>query len=73
MSKLLDRRFLILMSFLLMCCVSFSAITGAKYLSQLIGLVPASVSLGANWKKYASIYNTSSIFFQFQKVTIQYI
>ena len=37
------------------------------------GLVPASVSLGANWKKYASIYNTSSIFFQFQKVTIQYI
>ena len=36
MSKILDRRFLILMIFLLMCCVSFSAITGAKYLAQLI-------------------------------------
>ena len=36
MSKLLDRKFLILMTFLLICCMSFSAITGAKYLGTLI-------------------------------------
>lgn len=36
MNKILDRRFLILMIFLIMCCTSFSAITGAKYLSTLI-------------------------------------
>ena len=37
------------------------------------GVIPASASPGANWKKYASIYNASSIFFHFHKVTIKYI
>ena len=36
MGKTLNRKYLILLIFLLICCVSFSAITGAKYFSQFI-------------------------------------
>ncbi len=43
------------------------------YLLYQLGVIPASASPGANWKKYASIYNASSIFFHFHKVTIKYI